>query len=370
MAAVRRRNDDSNHEFFLTPGPKSILEAMMRRKSACHSQSLPLEVDTLDKDGNAQGFYNPEWIQQAKAHELAKLENDDQASTNYTNADGTSPGSMKQHHQKQPDEDYPASSKADDSVESDDQVDAEQCDKFLLRSKIGEEDELNSSLSTIDYNTRLCLSEDGTSGYSFANIAELSALFMPLAKAQRTVPILGCKSELKPTNTLTAIGKKIKRDRYRKQWDKFIFDKAMTVTLSSTPEEERQVKPAEIEKPTPSFEVSKPATTKNPTPTKTILRFEIPYRTNFGERVVITGNQDCLGQWDPNRGIDLQWSQGDLWFVEGVEIYGQPQIEFKFIIMNGPKVVRWEGDGNHQVAVGDLTGENRSRATVRKYWQE
>lgn len=36
-------------------------------------------------------------------------------------------------------------------------------------------------------------------------------------------------------------------------------------------------------------------------------------QTRPGERVVVVGNQDALGKWDPAKGLKLKWGDGHVW---------------------------------------------------------
>ena len=45
------------------------------------------------------------------------------------------------------------------------------------------------------------------------------------------------------------------------------------------------------------------------------LYFSIKYDTAFGERIVVTGFPEFLGNWDPLKGLELEWSVGNVWKV-------------------------------------------------------
>jgi hypothetical protein len=46
------------------------------------------------------------------------------------------------------------------------------------------------------------------------------------------------------------------------------------------------------------------------------LSFKLPYRCHFGQDICIVGSSEDLGNWDPRRGVGMQWSEGDVWQVE------------------------------------------------------
>ena len=40
------------------------------------------------------------------------------------------------------------------------------------------------------------------------------------------------------------------------------------------------------------------------------------YRCQFGQNLSIVGDHKSLGDWNPDQGIALQWSEGDAWIGE------------------------------------------------------
>lgn len=47
-----------------------------------------------------------------------------------------------------------------------------------------------------------------------------------------------------------------------------------------------------------------------------LVRFNIAYKTNFGQQLRLVGNTDSLGQWDIERSVPMQWTQGDIWTAD------------------------------------------------------
>ena len=86
------------------------------------------------------------------------------------------------------------------------------------------------------------------------------------------------------------------------------------------------------------------------------LAITVNYSTEFGQSLWLVGSIPMFGNWDPNRGIALQWSAGHNWFVEipfvklNQEITkDHSAVEFKFVVRAEHGVVRWEGGGgNHK----------------------
>ena len=44
-----------------------------------------------------------------------------------------------------------------------------------------------------------------------------------------------------------------------------------------------------------------------------VVSFEAKYETRVGQRVVITGGSNALGNWNPEHGLALTWSDGHIW---------------------------------------------------------
>ncbi|KAK9840076.1 hypothetical protein WJX74_002967 [Apatococcus lobatus] len=46
------------------------------------------------------------------------------------------------------------------------------------------------------------------------------------------------------------------------------------------------------------------------------VSFALPYRCNFGQSLSIVGSAHLLGSWNVQRGLQMQWTSGDVWTVE------------------------------------------------------
>lgn len=79
------------------------------------------------------------------------------------------------------------------------------------------------------------------------------------------------------------------------------------------------------------------------------LVISMNYETQFGEELFITGSTFDLGNWNPDTGIKLEWSEGHKWFARlQFKAFGDKVFEFKFVIKNqGSGYVKWEGGQNH-----------------------
>jgi hypothetical protein len=78
------------------------------------------------------------------------------------------------------------------------------------------------------------------------------------------------------------------------------------------------------------------------------LSFSINYETLFGERVVITGQPDFLGNWDPLKGLELEWTEGGTWKAKVLVGEGSMKdFEYKYVCIKKHEI-RWE-NGNNRI---------------------
>lgn len=83
------------------------------------------------------------------------------------------------------------------------------------------------------------------------------------------------------------------------------------------------------------------------------FNFEIHYYTQFGERLVITGEPEFLGSWDPLKGLELEWNFGNVWkanivFGEGV----LEDFKYKYVCIKKHEIV-WEKGNNRNFNITD-----------------
>mmetsp|Transcript_5102 Transcript_5102/g.9480 ORF Transcript_5102/g.9480 Transcript_5102/m.9480 type:complete len:149 (-) Transcript_5102:23-469(-) len=89
------------------------------------------------------------------------------------------------------------------------------------------------------------------------------------------------------------------------------------------------------------------------------VRFALPFSTKFGERIVVTGNHEKLGNWIGAQAFELQWTTGNIWrgslFLQEV-----PNFEYKYICV-GPSTTRWEEGLNRRIAEASLERHGSKR---------
>ena len=46
------------------------------------------------------------------------------------------------------------------------------------------------------------------------------------------------------------------------------------------------------------------------------VSFAVPYRCEFGQHIALVGSDEFLGDWDVQRGVPMNWQDGDVWTVD------------------------------------------------------
>ena len=46
------------------------------------------------------------------------------------------------------------------------------------------------------------------------------------------------------------------------------------------------------------------------------VSFALPYRCEFGQHIALVGSDEYLGDWDVQRGVAMNWQDGDVWTVD------------------------------------------------------
>jgi hypothetical protein len=74
--------------------------------------------------------------------------------------------------------------------------------------------------------------------------------------------------------------------------------------------------------------------------------FSVPYQTSFGEQIVVVGNVEALGEWDPTKAAVMRWTDGHIW-VTTVDLELPPAasgktLEYKYVLMSHGRMKCWE----------------------------
>lgn len=72
----------------------------------------------------------------------------------------------------------------------------------------------------------------------------------------------------------------------------------------------------------------------------------------------MVGSTDTLGNWDPQRGVGMQWSEGDVWYVDlEVPACGHHlEMEYKYVIRDPDgSACTWKPGSNYRLSLASLS---------------
>ena len=80
------------------------------------------------------------------------------------------------------------------------------------------------------------------------------------------------------------------------------------------------------------------------------VRFTIKYRCKFGDQLRLVGSAKELGEWDAAEGLQMEWSEGDLWALTTRLPFGLIA-EYKYVVVDKDGGERWQdGKSSHLVS--------------------
>ncbi|KAK4759413.1 hypothetical protein SAY87_022544 [Trapa incisa] len=95
------------------------------------------------------------------------------------------------------------------------------------------------------------------------------------------------------------------------------------------------------------------------------VRFQLKKVCQFGEHILLVGNDPILGSWDPSGAIPMNWSDGNLWTLD-LDIPIRRQIGFKFILMGSTGIIQWQPCPDRVLE----TWETDKAITVYEDWED
>jgi hypothetical protein len=101
--------------------------------------------------------------------------------------------------------------------------------------------------------------------------------------------------------------------------------------------------------------------------------FNIYYNTIFGQEIGISGSNEQLGNWDKNRILFLNWSEGNKWEGElDLDEDNLEDFEFKFVLCQNKNIIFWEPGENNNVYFSALINEIKEypKGRYNKYQYE
>jgi len=91
--------------------------------------------------------------------------------------------------------------------------------------------------------------------------------------------------------------------------------------------------------------------------------------TEYGQTIKIVGNNNALGNWNPNNAralsADQYTSDNPVWRGT-VNLFAGEVIQYKYIVVESNGVVTWENDPDHMYVVA---ADCKTTATVVDRWQ-
>ena len=100
------------------------------------------------------------------------------------------------------------------------------------------------------------------------------------------------------------------------------------------------------------------------------LNFSINYTTSYRERIVITGKPEFLGNWDPLKGLMLEWNLDNIWRAN--IIIGEGMLldfEYKYICIK-PNGLDWESGPNRILSISHGVKRGSSLVFIQNdIWQ-
>jgi len=79
------------------------------------------------------------------------------------------------------------------------------------------------------------------------------------------------------------------------------------------------------------------------------VKFIVPVEVKYGDSVKVVGNESALGAWDCDRGVQLQWSEGNIW-TKIVDL-NPGSYEFKCVVAASDGQMQWEPGCNRSLNV-------------------
>jgi len=87
------------------------------------------------------------------------------------------------------------------------------------------------------------------------------------------------------------------------------------------------------------------------------VTFWMKFHVDYGQRIVLVGSMPELGNWVLADGIDLAWSEGDMWNAT-VELPSTSVVEYKYVVVGqGGHAASWQSGNNSVLAIADSDEE-------------
>ena len=78
------------------------------------------------------------------------------------------------------------------------------------------------------------------------------------------------------------------------------------------------------------------------------VTFSVPYKTEFGQSLVVVGDLESLGRWKSFKAT-MKWNEGHVW--SHTASISEPHFQYKYVVLKDGKPERWEQGPNR---IGDM----------------
>jgi hypothetical protein len=75
------------------------------------------------------------------------------------------------------------------------------------------------------------------------------------------------------------------------------------------------------------------------------VKLQVQYETEMGDHIAVVGEIDELGNWQDFEKCTMKWTEGHVWETENL-IVKKPFFLYKYVVMKGKEVVKWEKGAN------------------------
>lgn len=82
------------------------------------------------------------------------------------------------------------------------------------------------------------------------------------------------------------------------------------------------------------------------------VRLRLPYRTDYGQCLCVSGEPEVLGAWREDSCLAMEWKEGHVWQAEFEAPEGE-SIEYKYILKQPDGSIQWQPSDNQILQIPD-----------------
>ncbi|RYY13330.1 MAG: hypothetical protein EOO36_16020, partial [Cytophagaceae bacterium] len=96
------------------------------------------------------------------------------------------------------------------------------------------------------------------------------------------------------------------------------------------------------------------------------VHFSLPYRTTYGQRLVLCGSLPALGHWQLAQALPLHYDEATTRWSAEIEVPAAAPITYKYVLLFESGGVVWEWGDNRTLALPDTAA---TRLEIRDFWR-